>query len=125
MGEVVHVNFGEVEYSATFKSVLSKRIQTKLDQLYPERWNRAERIAAQVVNDMKNFDKRIEFSLSIERPLAPDGSFSEKAFLASTEKLREDVNALIHELRKAAHLSIAATAYSTVINVAAPEDMLA
>jgi hypothetical protein len=31
----------------------------------------------------------------------------------------------VNDLRKAAHLSIAATAYSTVINVAAPEDMLA
>jgi hypothetical protein len=125
MGEVIHVNFGEVHYSLGFQGVLSKRIQAKLDQLCPDRWNRADRIAAHVIEDMKNFDKRIEFTLTIERPLAKDGSFSEQAFMASTEKLKEEVNALIHELRKAAHLSIAATAYSTVINVAAPDDMLA
>ena len=125
MGEVIHVNFGEVQYSANVQGVLSKRIQGKLDQLYPERWNRADRIAAQVVADMKNFDKRIEFTWNIERPVAADGSFSEKAFQASTEKLKSEINALVHELRKAAHLSIAAAAYSTVINVAAPADMLA
>lgn len=124
MGEVIHVNFGEVHYSASFQGVLSKRIQAKLDQLYPDRWNRADRIAAQVVTDMKNFDKRIEFTLTIERPVGADGAFSEQAFMASTEKLKGEVNALIHELRKAAHLSIAASAYSAVINVAAPDDML-
>ena len=124
MGEVIHVNFGEVHYSANVQGVLSKRIQAKLDQLYPERWNRADRIAAQAIADMKNFDKRIEFTLNIERPVAADGTFSEQAFLASNEKLRTEINALVHELRKAAHLAIASTAYSTVIQVAAPDDML-
>lgn len=125
MGEVIHVNFGEVQYSASVQAVLSKRIQGKLDQLFPERWNRADRIAAQAIADMKKFDKRIEFTLDIERPVAADGSFSEQAFLASTAKLKTEVNALVHELRKAAHLAIASTAYSTVIHVAAPEEMLA
>jgi|SRR5688572_408753 len=124
MGEAIHVTFGEVHYSANVQGLLSKRIQAKLDQLWPDRWNRADRIAAHVVEDMKNFDKRIEFTLNIERPVGVDGNFSEKAFMASTEKLKSEVHALIHELRKAAHLSIAATAYSTVINVAAPDDML-
>ena len=124
MGEVIHVNFGEVHYSANVQGVLSKRIQAKLDQLYPERWNRADRIAAQAIADMKNFDKRIEFTVNIERPVAADGTFSEQAFLASNEKLRTEINALVHELRKAAHLAIASTAYSTVIQVAAPDDML-
>jgi hypothetical protein len=124
MGEVIHVNFGEVHYSANVQGVLSKRIQAKLDQLYPERWNRADRIAAQAIADMRNFDKRIEFTLNIERPVAADGTFSEQAFLASNEKLRTEINALVHELRKAAHLAIASTAYSTVIQVAAPDDML-
>ncbi|MDF3022119.1 MAG: hypothetical protein K0Q92_3422 [Steroidobacteraceae bacterium] len=124
MGEVIHVNFGEVQYSANVQGVLSKRIQAKLDQLYPERWNRADRIAAQAIADMKNFDKRIEFTLNIERPVAADGTFSEQAFLASNEKLRNEINALVHELRKAAHLAIASTAYSTVIQVAAPDEML-
>jgi hypothetical protein len=125
MGEVIHVNFGEVQYSANVQGVLSKRIQGKLDQLYPERWNRADRIAAQAIADMKNFDKRVEFKLEIERPVAADGAFSEKAFAASIEKLKTEVLALVHELRKAAHLAIASTAYSTVIHVAAPDDMLA
>jgi len=124
MGEVIHVNFGEVQYSANVQGVLSKRIQAKLDQLYPERWNRADRIAAQAIADMKNFDKRIEFTVNIERPVAADGTFSEQAFLASNEKLRNEINALVHELRKAAHLAIASTAYSTVIQVAAPDEML-
>jgi hypothetical protein len=124
MGEVIHVNFAEAKYSTSIQGVLSKRIQAKLDQLFPERWNRADRIAAQVMADMKNFDKRIEFTLTIERPVESNGSFSEQAFQQSAEKLKGELNALIHELRKAAHLSIAATAYSTVINVAAPEDML-
>ncbi len=124
MGEVIHVNFGEVQYSANVQGVLSKRIQAKLDQLYPERWNRADRIAAQAIADMKNFDKRIEFTVNIERPVAADGTFSEQAFLASNEKLRTEINALVHELRKAAHLAIASTAYSTVIQVAAPDEML-
>ena len=124
MGEVIQVNFGEVHYSPGFQGVLSKRIQAKLDQLLPDRWNRADRIAAHVIEDMKNFDKRIEFTLNIERPVGADGNFSEKAFIASTEKLKAEVHALVHELRKAAHLSIAATAYSTVINVAAPDDLL-
>lgn len=124
MGEVIHVNFGEVHYSANVQGVLSKRIQAKLDQLYPERWNRADRIAAQAIADMKSFDKRVEFTLNIERPVAADGSFSEKAFLASNEKLKTEIHALVHELRKAAHLAIASTAYSTVIHVAAPDDML-
>jgi hypothetical protein len=44
--------------------------------------------------------------------------------MESTEKLRAQVEALVHEMRKAAHLAIASTAYSTVIHVAAPEDML-
>jgi hypothetical protein len=125
MGEVIRVNFGDAKYSASVQGVLSKRIQAKLDQLFPDRWNRADRIAAQVVSDMENFDKRIEFTLTIEKPVGEDGSFSEQKFRESTAKLRRDVEALVHELRKAAHLSIAATAYSTVINVAAPEDMLA
>jgi uncharacterized protein YxjI len=124
MGEVIHVTFGEVKYSANVQGMLSKRIQAKLDRLYPDRWNRADRIAAQCVADMKNFDKRIEFTLNIEKPVGADGAFSEQAFKESTEKLKAEVNALVHELRKAAHLSIAATAYSTVINVAAPDDML-
>lgn len=124
MGEVIHVNFGEVQYSASVQGVLSKRIQGKLDQLYPERWNRADRIAAQVVEDMRNFDKRIEFTLNVERPVTADGEFSEKAFMAATEKLKTEVNALVHELRRAAHLAIASSAYSTVIQVAAPDDML-
>ena len=124
MGEVIHVNFGEVQYSANVQGVLSKRIQAKLDQLYPERWNRADRIAAQAIADMKNFDKRIEFTVNIERPVAADGTFSEQAFLASNEKLRTEINALVHELRKAAHLAIASTAYSTVIHVASPDDRL-
>ena len=124
MGEVIHVNFGEVQYSANVQGVLSKRIQAKLDQLYPERWNRADRIAAQAIADMKNFDKRIEITVNIERPVAADGTFSEQAFLASNEKLRTEINALVHELRKAAHLAIASTAYSTVIQVAAPDEML-
>ena len=124
MGEVIHVNFGEVQYSANVQGVLSKRIQAKLDQLYPERWNRADRIAAQAIADMKNFDKRIEFTLNIERPVTADGTFSEQAFLASNEKLRIEINALVHELRKAAHLAIASTAYSTVIQVAARDEML-
>ena len=124
MGEVIHVNFGEVHYSASVQGVLSKRIQGKLDQLYPERWNRADRIAAQAIADMKAFDKRIEFKLNIERPVSADGAFSEKAFMEATQKLQADVSALVHELRKAAHLAIASTAYSTVIHVAAPEDML-
>ena len=42
----------------------------------------------------------------------------------ATEKLRAEVQALVHEMRKAAHLAIASTAYSTVIQVAAPDDML-
>jgi hypothetical protein len=125
MGEVIHVNFADAKYSTTVQGVLSKRIQAKLDQLYPDRWNRADRIAAQVIADMKSFDKRIEFSITVERPVGADGAFSEQAFMKSTEKLRGEVEALVNELRKAAHLSIAATAYSTVINVAAPEDMLA
>jgi hypothetical protein len=125
MGEVIRVNFAEAKYSASIQGVLSKRIQAKLDQLFPDRWNRADRIAAQVVSDMQNFDKRIEFTITMERPVDAAGGFSEKAFLASAEKLKADVHALVNELRKAAHLSIAATAYSTVINVAAPEDMLA
>jgi hypothetical protein len=124
MGEVIHVNFGEVQYSASVQGVLSKRIQGKLDQLYPERWNRADRIAAQAVQDMRNFDKRIEFTLNVERPVTADGAFSENAFMASTEKLKAEVNALVHELRRAAHLAIASCAYSTVIQVAAPDDML-
>jgi hypothetical protein len=124
MGEVIHVNFAEAKYSTSIQGVLSKRIQAKLDQLFPERWNRADRIAAQVMADMKNFDKRIEFTLTIERPVESNGNFSEQAFQQSAEKLKTELNALIHELRKAAHLSIAAAAYSTVINVAAPEDML-
>lgn len=124
MGEVIHVNFGEVQYSANVQGVLSKRIQAKLDQLYPERWNRADRIAAQAIADMKSFDKRIEFTVNIDRPVDADGSFSEQAFLASNEKLRTEINALVHELRKAAHLAIASTAYSTVIQVAAPDAML-
>ena len=101
MGEVIHVNFGEVHYSASFQGVLSKRIQAKLDQLYPNRWNRADRIAAQVVSDMKSFDKRIEFTLTIERPVDADGAFSEQAFKASAEKSRRGKRD--HELRKAAH----------------------
>ena len=125
MGEVIRVNFGEVQYSAGVQGVLSKRIQAKLDQLYPERWNRADRIAAQAIAEMKSFDKRIEFTLNIERPVAADGTFSEQAFLASAEKLKAEVNALVHELRKSAHLAIASTAYSTVIHVSAPDDMLA
>jgi hypothetical protein len=125
MGEVIQVNFADAKYSASVQGVLSKRIQAKLDQLYPDRWNRADRIAAQAVSDMKNFDKRIEFTLNIERPVGADGAFSEKSFQESTEKLRAELNALVHEMRKAAHLSIAATAYSTVINLAAPEEMLA
>src|SRR5690349_24415122 len=100
MGEVIHVTFGEVQYSASFQGVLAKRIRTKLDQLYPERWERADRVAAQAVEDMKNFDKRIEFTITVERPVEPDGRFSERAFLAATEKLKADVNALVHELRK-------------------------
>jgi hypothetical protein len=124
MGEVIHVNFGEVHYSANVQGVLSKRIQAKLDQLYPERWNRADRIAAQAIADMKAFDKRIEFKLNIERPVAADGSFSETAFQASNEKLKAEIHALVHELRKAAHLAIASAVYSTVIQVAAPDDML-
>ncbi len=79
MGEVIHVNFGEVQYSANVQGLLSKRIQAKLDQLYPERWNRADRIAAPVIADMKSFDKRVEFTLNMERPVAADGTFSEKA----------------------------------------------
>lgn len=125
MGEVVHVNFGETKYSAELQNVLSRRIRAKLDQLYPERWERAERIAAQAVGDMQNFDKRISFTISIEPPVGADGQYSEQAFKKSADKLREDVTALVHELRKAAHLSIAATAYSTVINLSAPEEMLA
>jgi hypothetical protein len=125
MGEVVHVNFGESRYSAEVQNVLSRRIRAKLDQLYPERWERAERIAAQVVADMQGFDKRISFTIAIEPPIGADGQYSEQAFKKTAEKLREDVTALVNELRKAAHLSIAATAYSTVINVAAPENMLA
>lgn len=124
MGEVIHVNFGEVQYSASVQGVLSKRIQAKLDQLYPERWNRADRIAAQAIADMKQFDKRVEFTLTLERPVTADGTFSEQAFMAATEKLRAEVQALVHEMRKAAHLAIASTAYSTVIQVAAPDDML-
>jgi hypothetical protein len=124
MGEVIQVNFGEVRYSPGLQGVLSKRIQAKLERLCPERWNRADRIAAHVVEDMKNFDKRIEFTVTLERPLGDDGAFSEKAFIASAEKLRAEVNALVHELRKAAHLSIAATAYGTVINLVTPDDML-
>ena len=124
MGEVIHVNFGEVQYSAGVQGVLSKRIQAKLDQLYPERWNRADRIAAHAISEMKNFDKRIEFTLNIERPVAADGTFSEQAFLASAEKLKAEIHALVHELRKSAHLAIASTAYSTVIQVSAPDDML-
>jgi hypothetical protein len=125
MGEVIHVNFGEVQYSASVQGVLSKRIQGKLDQLFPERWNRADRIAAQAIADMKNFDRRIEFTLNIERPVAADGTYSEQAFVAATEKLKAEVHALVHELRRAAHLAIASTAYSTVIHVAAPDDKLA
>jgi hypothetical protein len=125
MGEVIQVNFADAKYSTNVQGVLSKRIQAKLDQLYPDRWNRADRIAAQVIADMRNFDKRIEFTINIERPVGADGAYSEQAFLKSTEKLRADVEALVNDLRKAAHLSIAGTAYSTVINVAAPEDMLA
>jgi hypothetical protein len=124
MGEVIHVNFGEVQYSANVQGLLSKRIQAKLDQLYPERWNRADRIAAQVIADMKSFDKRVEFTLNMERPVAADGTFSEKAYLAANEKLEAEIHALVHELRKAAHLAIASAAYSTVIHVAAPDDML-
>ena len=124
MGEVIHVSLGEVHYSTSVQGVLSKRIQAKLDQLHPERWNRADRIAAQAMADMKAFDKRIEFSLNVERPVAADGAFSEQAFIAATEKLKADISALVHEMRKAAHLAIASTAYSTVIHVAAPEDML-
>ncbi len=125
MGEVIHVDFADAKYSASVQGVLSKRIQAKLDQLYPDRWNRADRIAAQAVTDMKNFDKRIEFTLNIEPPVGPDGGFSEKMFQEATGKLRAELNALVHEMRKAAHLSIAATAYSTVINLAAPDEMLA
>jgi hypothetical protein len=125
MGEVVHVNFGETKYSAEVQNVLSRRIRAKLDQLFPERWERAERIAAQAVGDMQNFDKRISFTISIEPPVGADGQYSEQAFKQSADKLREDVTALVNELRKAAHLSIAATAYSTVINLSAPEEMLA
>jgi len=124
MGEVIHVNFGEAQYSANVQGVLSKRIQGKLDQLYPERWNRADRIAAQAIADMKSFDRRINLTLEIERPVTADGRFSEEAFLASTEKLKADLLALVFEMRKAAHLAIASTAYSTVIHVAAPDDML-
>jgi hypothetical protein len=124
MAEVIQVTIGEVHYSANVQGVLSKRIQGKLDQLYPERWNRADRIAAQAIADMKSFDKRIAFSLNVERPVAADGTFSEKAFAQATEKLKAEVHALVHEMRKAAHLAIASTAYSTVIHVAAPEDML-
>jgi uncharacterized protein YxjI len=78
----------------------------------------------QAIADMKQFDKRVEFTVTIERPVSADGTFSEKAFMAATEKLRAEVQALVHEMRKAAHLSIASTAYSTVIQVAAPDDML-
>lgn len=124
MAEVIHVHFGEVQYSANVQGVLSKRIQGKLDQLYPERWNRADRIAAQAVADMKRFDERVEFTLEIERPVTADGTFSEQAFMASAAKLREQVEALVHDMRKAAHLAIASTAYSTVIHIAAPEMML-
>jgi hypothetical protein len=124
MGEVIHVNFADTKYSTTVQGVLSKRIQAKLDQLFPDRWNRADRIAAQAISDMRNFDQRVEFKLTVERPVDANGSYSEEAFLKATEKLRADVQALVHEMRKAAHLSIAATAYSTVINLAAPEDML-
>ena len=124
MGEVIHVNFGEVHYSAELQGVLSKRIQARLLQRNPERWKRADRIAAQAIADMKSFDKRIECTLTIERPVAADGTFSEQAFLASTEKLKTEIHALVHELRKAAHLAIASTAYSTVIQVAAHDDML-
>jgi hypothetical protein len=123
MGEVIKVDFADARYSANVQGVLSKRIQAKLDQLYPDRWNRADRIAAQAVNEMKNFDKRIEFTLNIERPVGADGAFSEKLFLEATEKLKAEINAVVHEMRKAAHLSIAATAYSTVINLAAPDEM--
>jgi uncharacterized protein YxjI len=124
MGEVIHVNFADTKYSTTVQGVLSKRIQAKLDQLFPDRWNRADRIAAQAIGDMRNFDQRIEFKVTLERPVDANGNFSEAAFLKATEKLKADVEAQLHEIRKAAHLSIAATAYSTVINVAAPEDML-
>jgi hypothetical protein len=124
VGEAIHVNSAEAHYSASVQGVLSKRIQGKLDQLYPERWNRADRIAAQAIAGMKNFDKRIDFTLNLERPVAADGTFCERTFMASTEKLRAEVNALVHELRRAAHLAIASTAYSTVIQVAAPDDML-
>jgi hypothetical protein len=123
MGEVIKVDFADARYSANVQGVLSKRIQAKLDQLYPDRWNRADRIAAQAVNEMKNFDKRIEFTLNIERPVGADGAFSEKLFLEATEKLKAEINAVVHEMRKAAHLSIAATAYSTVINLTAPDEM--
>lgn len=125
MGEVIHVNFDELKYSANIQGVLSKRIQAKLAQLYPERWNRADRIAAQAIADMKGFDKRIEFKLNIEPPVGADGVYSEAAFKECVEKMRKEVDALVHELRKSAHLSIASVAYSTVINLAAPEEMLA
>lgn len=125
MAEVIEVTIGEVHYSANVQGVLSKRIQGKLDQLYPERWNRADRIAAQAVEDMKTFDQRIRFALNLERPVNADGTFSEKAFAESAAKLKAEVQAMVHELRRAAHLAIASTAYSTVIHVAAPEDMLA
>lgn len=125
MGEVIHVNFADAKYSASVQGVLSKRIQAKLDLLYPDRWNRADRIAAHAVAEMKNFDRRIELKVTLERPVGPDGTFSEQAFKETVEKLKTEINAMIHEMRKAAHLSIAAMAYSTVINVAAPEEMLA
>jgi hypothetical protein len=125
MAEVIEVSIGETQYSASVQGVLSKRIQGKLDQLYPERWNRADRIAAQAVEVMKTFDQRIGFTLNVARPVNADGSFSEKAFAEAAEKLKAEVQAMVHELRRAAHLAIASTAYSTVIHVAAPEDMLA
>ena len=125
MGEVIEVTIGEAHYAASVQGVLSKRIQGKLDQLYPERWNRADRIAAQAVEDMKTFDQRIRFSLHLERPVNADGTFSDKAFAECAEKLKAEVQSMVHELRRAAHLAITSTAYSTVIHLSAPDDMLA
>lgn len=125
MGEVIRVNLSGASYSANVQGVLSKRIQAKLEQMSPERWSRADRIAAQAVADMRGFDRRVEFTLTLERPVDAQGAFSEKAFQAAAEKLKADVEALVHELRKAAHLAIAGATYGTVINLVAPEDMLA
>jgi hypothetical protein len=124
MGEVIRVNLADVKYSANVQGVLSKRIQAKLEQMSPERWSRADRIAAQAVADMRGFDRRVEFTLNLERPVDAQGAFSEKAFQAAAEKLKAEVDALVHELRKAAHLAIAGVTYSTVINLVAPDEML-